>query len=698
MQTGSSTLYHSASHFAAAVYTFSGVYLGSCCCLVSLHGLRRILRVVSLIACLVVAFHAPEINAQSPASHPEAPGFAVQTIDAASLSSVFDLDGPWRLHAGDDPHFADPALDDSGWPSIRPNQPFQAIGIPSLPPGYLWTRIHLHVPTAAGRPALAVYPTYSQQYEIFVNGSPIASTPGMATRTIRYGSSFPVALAPSVDIVLAIRFYCGIYPAQSLPFTRITFGSLGAIRADTELHHLSGFNNGLLADYACLCAALLIAITAIILYRLQRDRDEYLWLGILNLDLSLYTFWLIAIFSGWMPITVPVLLLGDCTGALFMVLQIEFVMRFTRIRRGLPIRILQGLVLIGLALNVSSSTLILYPLALVIAMAASMTVQSACIVSAYRRGMADSRLFLVPCVASAILDLAWAAAYAFPAAVPWGPDFHFGPVGIAGNYLANISFSLGIFAVVLYRFIRVTRDEAHAAAELEAARAIQRVLIPAQPQSAPGVSIDAAFLPAGEVGGDFYRCRALPDGSQWVLIGDVSGKGTAAGITGAMLLGAAGGHESDSPAKQLSRLNRELCNSGIGGFVTCLVLHISPDGIVTAANAGHLAPYRNGEEVELDSGFPLGITSEAAYSETRFELDDGDRLTLLSDGVVEARNQSGELFGFSRTRDVSGLSVEEIASAAQGFGQNDDITVLTLSYVRLTATLLREGNRLAKIL
>ena len=199
------------------------------------------------------------------------------------------------------------------------------------------------------------------------------------------------------------------------------------------------------------------------------------------------------------------------------------------------------------------------------------------------------------------------------------------------------------------------------------------------------------------MGGDFYRCRALPDGSQWVLIGDVSGEGTAAGITGAMLLGAAGGHESGPPAMQLSRLNQELCISGIGGFVTCLVLHISPDAVV-AANAGHLAPYRNGEEVELDSGFPLGITSDATYAETRFELGDGDRLTLLSDGVVEARNPSGELFGFSRTRDISGLSAEKIAGDAQGFGQNDDITVLTLSYVRLTATSLREGHRLAKIL
>jgi len=251
--------------------------LGSYRFLPCLPGSRRSLRVAVLIVGLAVAVLAPEINAQSPASHPHASGPAVQTIDVASLSSVLDLDGPWRFHAGDDPHFADPALDDSAWPSIRPNQPFQAVGIPSLPAGYLWTRIHLHVPTAAGPLALAVYPYFSVQYEIFVNGSRIASTPGMATRTLRLVPSFPVALPPSGDIVLAIRFYCGsVYPLQSLPLTRVSLGSLGTIRIVTELDHLRAFNNGLLAAYACLCVSLLIAITAMILYRLQRDHDEYL--------------------------------------------------------------------------------------------------------------------------------------------------------------------------------------------------------------------------------------------------------------------------------------------------------------------------------------------------------------------------------------------------------------------------------------
>ncbi len=97
------------------------------------------------------------------------------------------------------------------------------------------------------------------------------------------------------------------------------------------------------------------------------------------------------------------------------------------------------------------------------------------------------------------------------------------------------------------------------------------------------------------------------------------------------------------------------------------------------ANAGHLAPYRNGEEVPLAGGLPLGIVAETDYTESTLALDPGDRLTFLSDGIVEARNRQGELFGFGRTAALMSLSAEHIARTAQGFGQEDDITVLTLA-------------------
>jgi serine phosphatase RsbU (regulator of sigma subunit) len=117
----------------------------------------------------------------------------------------------------------------------------------------------------------------------------------------------------------------------------------------------------------------------------------------------------------------------------------------------------------------------------------------------------------------------------------------------------------------------------------------------------------------------------------------------------------------------------------LAGFATCLCAEISMEGGVVIANAGHLAPYRNGQEVELESGLPLGIVANSEYAETTLSLAPGDRFTFLSDGVVEAQNTQRELFGFERTQAVSAQSAHEIAGAAQTFGQHDDITVLTLT-------------------
>jgi len=130
----------------------------------------------------------------------------------------------------------------------------------------------------------------------------------------------------------------------------------------------------------------------------------------------------------------------------------------------------------------------------------------------------------------------------------------------------------------------------------------------------------------------------------------------------------------------LARLNREMCGSQDGGFITCICAHISSDGGVVIANAGHLAPYCNGDEVEVSSGLPLGVLLEVEYSETSFKLNPGDRLTLISDGVVEAQAVDGQLFGFDRTLALSRESAEKVARAAQAFGQEDDITVLTLQW------------------
>jgi serine phosphatase RsbU (regulator of sigma subunit) len=168
------------------------------------------------------------------------------------------------------------------------------------------------------------------------------------------------------------------------------------------------------------------------------------------------------------------------------------------------------------------------------------------------------------------------------------------------------------------------------------------------------------------------------------VIGDVSGKGMPAAMTVSLLVGTFRtlAHYTQRPGEILAAMNERMLGRSDGGFTTCLVMRIDADGEVTAANAGHLAPYLDGREIKLDNGLPLGLSLDAHYIETDLSLLPGAQLTLITDGVIEARSAEGELFGFERAAAASTNPAEDIARAAERFGQQDDITVLT---VRLTA-------------
>ncbi len=240
-------------------------------------------------------------------------------------------------------------------------------------------------------------------------------------------------------------------------------------------------------------------------------------------------------------------------------------------------------------------------------------------------------------------------------------------------------FAIG--TVLVLRFTRSAQEEQRLSTEMESAHQVQAQLVPLQLPTMPHFRFEAAYLAAGEVGGDFYQVFPQSDGGVLAAIGDVSGKGLKAAMLGSQVVGALRSlaQENLPPSQILARLNRQLVASSDGGFVTCCVAHVSAAGQLTLANAGHLAPYRDGVELETNSGFPLGMIAGVAYRETSVPLQHGDRLTFLSDGVVEARNTAGELFGFDRAASLSIESADQIAHAAKQFGQEDDITVLTLT-------------------
>jgi serine phosphatase RsbU (regulator of sigma subunit) len=183
------------------------------------------------------------------------------------------------------------------------------------------------------------------------------------------------------------------------------------------------------------------------------------------------------------------------------------------------------------------------------------------------------------------------------------------------------------------------------------------------------------------VGGDFFQVLPHPaDGSLLIVVGDVAGKGVEAGMLAALIVGAirTSVEFTSEPQRILSLLNNRLQGRGL---VTCLALRVAPDGEATLANAGHLPPYLNGSEMVVEGALPLGAVAGIDIPVSRFQLAEGDSLILMTDGVVEAQDAQGHLFGFERIGKLlkDGTSGAALALAAQNFGQQDDITVLTLT-------------------
>ena len=244
---------------------------------------------------------------------------------------------------------------------------------------------------------------------------------------------------------------------------------------------------------------------------------------------------------------------------------------------------------------------------------------------------------------------------------------------------------IATLAIFVRDLVRDRREKQRMAAELAAGRAVQQVLIPEETPTIPGFIIQSVYKPFGEVGGDFFQVlpikNDLGSGGVLVIIGDVSGKGMPAAMTVSLLVGTVRtlAHYTRSPGEILAAMNQRMLARSHGGFTTCLVLRADADGVLTIANAGHIAPYVDGRELQLESGLPLGISADTIYVESTFQLSPEQQLTLLTDGVIEARDKAGALFGFERSASLSTQPAEAIAQAAQAFGQEDDITVLSVT-------------------
>src|SRR5215204_2629233 len=234
--------------------------------------------------------------------------------------------------------------------------------------------------------------------------------------------------------------------------------------------------------------------------------------------------------------------------------------------------------------------------------------------------------------------------------------------------------------------------------ELEVAQRIQHALLPKDVPALVGWEISPYYQPAREVGGDFYDFVPLADGKVSLVIGDVSGKGVPAAVlmssTQSVLrtLAQRGG---SSPSRVLSEANEVLCTYiPPNMFVTCFYAILDPkSGTLIYANAGHDLPYlhrTSGEAEELRArGMPLGLMPEMGYEEKETILEVGEAALFYSDGLVEAHDPKGEMFGFPRLRtliaergeerSLGDFLLEELHSfVGEGWEQEDDITLLTL--------------------
>jgi len=615
---------------------------------------------------------------------------------AQSVITIAPQHCVWR--AGDDPSWAAPALDESGWHTdlqwkITPEQ------------AHIWVRCGADLSSlrTAAHPAIQI--TLDAAHELFLNGQAIGGAGNVRTGVFSMNviRQFPVNTAAlgqmpwTVALRITYRFHGPNNLGPTMDFPKIRAGDLDALNAERAAVVLAETSK-LLINTSCYFLIGVVGLMLLGLYYYDRSHSELLYLSILCLTMAMLrvsAFCAAAQADYSSTINLVVASAGNITASFATVLFF-----FALARRRMPRFYWVPLAIITLQYFCQWITLffpadqafVIYRLIRDASLRTNLSLISFLAIAAAPfvafwpyTGIARRPLAAL-CLLWGVAELVWFIV-----------QFTNNPLLGLPNFFAvwriemldvRAFVTTCVLVALLWLLFRdqrqVTQERALLAGEMQAASQIQRMLAPAALDCAPGLQIEVAFRPMRDVGGDFYLCCVLKDGRQRILLGDVSGKGSAAAMTATLLLGAGAERDADSPADLLAHLNKVLLRTGVGGLATCLCADFAPDGHVTLANAGHLAPYLRGEELPIHPGLPLGINTQTTngYQQLSFTLAHSDTLTLISDGVVEARSSTGDLFGFDRTRAISNQTADQIAHTAQQFGQADDITVMTLTRLK----------------
>jgi serine phosphatase RsbU (regulator of sigma subunit) len=274
-------------------------------------------------------------------------------------------------------------------------------------------------------------------------------------------------------------------------------------------------------------------------------------------------------------------------------------------------------------------------------------------------------------------------------------------VGLA-NLVSQVATTIRMRREIQARELRL-KQEAHVRErieqELRVARRIQQASLPEAVPELEGWQISPLYRPARDVGGDFYDFHPLSEGRLGVVVGDATGKGVPAALVMSTACGmlqlAAQALDSSSPGEVLAQVNETLLTRiPANMFVTCFYAILDPESATLSyANAGHDLPYlrrRGGDCEELRArGMPLGLMPGMGYEEKETILKAGEATFFYSDGLVEAHDPKGEMFGFPRLRALVAEHAEEeslgdflleklYSFVGEGWEQEDDITLLTL--------------------
>jgi sigma-B regulation protein RsbU (phosphoserine phosphatase) len=620
-----------------------------------------------------------------------------QSFDATALRQPTELDATWLVHGGDDPSWASPSFDDSKWLPFTPSRQSLHDLYPNVPQEVVWYRLHIKVdPSQTG---LALQEWFiSSAFDVYSNGVKLIQVGQVAPfKPAFYRARLLVRIPDDQirtgSIVIALRVHVaanewangfpGYYPSN------LTIGQQGPLHEHIWLVSIG--ENALDWLFALISAGLCLG--ALLLYTSQRRQREYFWLSLLGLaqilplPLNLY-----GIFHSFSPVWFAVYAIS---GLAIPYLLVRMYFAFVRQRIDWRFQLFLALVCISyvyanLEDNLGLMTLnqqLFWSIPRIVLV--TLIVPGVLLVH-WRRGNREAAILLIPALLSSIYLLFGTGAL-MAAQIPAirTAAWHFyrsterlqaGPFQIWLQTVLNILAALSLALIILLRSNRQSRQQAMFENEMAAAREVQQVILPEAVESVPGFTVESAYQPAQQVGGDFFQI--LPDsrGGLLLVVGDVAGKGLPAAMLVSVLVGAirTAAAYSQSPSEVLAQLNERLVGRTHGGFSTALAAHITADGWVTIANAGHLSPYLDGKEVGLPGALPLGILGNATYETTQFHLPHGSRLTFYSDGVVEAQNQKGELFGFDRAKHLSTQTAASIVQAAVQFGQSDDITVVAI--------------------